>query len=126
MTKEEYKRDLIRMFDSLRDEYKGEERCVGLNCLSCPFNKKVCDKGKILIHSFEAIEIVENWAKEHPIKTNLEKFKEVFGTEPTTYTCVNPKAKKCSDCKYFYSDKCEVRNRFWYSEYVEPRKGGEE
>ena len=124
MTKEEYKKNLIRMFDSIRNEYKGDENCAGVNCgNNCPFYGKVCGMGQIKFHVYEAIEVVEKWAKEHPIMTNLEKFKEVFGTEPTTHTCVNPKATKCRDCKYFYGGRCKVRNRFWYAEYKPTKEG---
>lgn len=31
------------------------------------------------VHPEEVVEIVEKWSKEHPAKTNADKFKEVFG-----------------------------------------------
>lgn len=109
MTKEEYKKNLIRMFDSLRTKNKGEENCDGISCSNCPFNRKVCNTGKLIFYSFKAIEkaieIVENWAKEHPIVTNADKFREVFGFE--------------------YDDVCDV-NRFWNAEYKGKTEGCEE
>lgn len=33
-------------------------------------------------HPAEAVRIVEEWSKAHPIQTNADKFKEVFGFEP--------------------------------------------
>lgn len=33
-----------------------------------------------VMHPTEAVAIVEKWSAEHPVKTNAEKFKEVFGT----------------------------------------------
>ena len=119
MTKEEYQRNIVRMFDSLRTEYKGKRNCDGIECNNCPFNGKVCNVGKLLFSSFEAIEIVENWAKENPIQTNAEKFREVFGTKPSLYTCVND--INCEDCKY-YGDVCYVRELFWDVEYNEKTK----
>lgn len=117
MTKEEYQRDLIRMFDSIRSDFKGENGCSGVDCNDCPMHKIVCGRGQI--RPFEAIEIVENWAKQHPIKTNADKFKEVFGFEPTPIYCVNNNMK-CSDCEYFdYNNGlCDV-SIFWDAEYKE-------
>lgn len=126
MTKEEYKKNLIRMFDSIRDENKGDENCAGVNCgNNCPFYGKVCGMGQIKFHVYEAIEVVEKWAKEHPIKTNADKFKEVFGTEPTKDSCVHAD-KLCKECECFNDYRCNVGNRFWDAKYVEPRKGGDE
>lgn len=122
LSKEEYQRNLIRMLDGLRvDEYKGATNCVGIACGDCPLYKKACGP----FYVFEALELVEKWAKEHQILTNADKFKEVFGIDIETQACVNPKGT-CSDCKYAYEDDCYVSDRFWYAKYVEPRKGGDE
>lgn len=126
MTKEEYQRNLIRMFDSVRSNHKGEETCEGVSCSSCPFYEEVCSTKGIkgtLFHSYEAIDLVENWAKEHPIKTNADKFQEVFGTKPSLYMCVND--LNCGDCKYYYGDVCYVRDLFWNVEYMPPKEGEE-
>ena len=63
MTKEEYKRELIRMWDSLRTENKGEYSCYGVDCDFCALVRR-CDR----IFSFEMIEAVEKWSKENPPK----------------------------------------------------------
>lgn len=63
MTKEEYKSEIVRMWDSLRDEHKGEYSCYGVDCEFCPLGRR-CDR----IFSFEMIEVVEKWSKEHPPK----------------------------------------------------------
>lgn len=125
MTKEEYKENLIRMWDSLRDRYKGENCCAGVTCTDCPCHNGICNNGSIMSNAYEAIDLVENWAKEHPIKTNADKFKEVFGFEPTPIYCVNNNMK-CSDCEYFdYNNGlCDV-SIFWGAEY-KPTKEGEE
>ena len=123
MTREEYKKNLIRMWDSIRNNHKGEETCDGMDCCDCPFNEEVCRadgiKG-VLFHSYEAIEVVERWAKEHPIVTNFDKFREVFGTVPSKDACVNAN-KLCKECECFIDYRCNVRNRFWNAEY----NGGE-
>ena len=126
MTKEEYKRNLIRMFDSIRDEFKGEESCRGVDCYdNCPFDGKVCGMVGIKFRVYEAIEVVENWAKEHPIVTNTDKFREVFGTEPSKQTCFNH--IDCENCEYYIPDdkECGVQAKFWNAEY-KPTKEGEE
>lgn len=123
MTREEYKRNLIRMFDSIRNEYKGDENCAGVDCGdNCPFYMKVCCIGQVKFHAYEAIEIVEQWAKEHPIVTNAEKFKEVFGIGDIEGMCVC--RDRCEYCKYYIPDDkdCGVQAKFWNAEY----NGGEE
>lgn len=110
------------MFDSIRYEFKGDENCVGISCSSCPFDGKTCNTGAPNFHAYEAIEIVEKWAKEHPIVTNAMRFKEVFGIEPSKQTCVN--GIDCEDCEFYIPDdiECGVKAKFWDAEY----NGGEE
>lgn len=93
--------------------------CEVLLCYKCPLNKyknynnNTCDDF-MKDSPQEAEEIIMNWAKEHPVKTNADKFKEVFGVELlnnegcTGFAC--PKNKQCADCRYF---------GFWSKEYKE-------
>lgn len=127
MTKEEYQKELVRMFDSLRDEHKGEENCTGISCSDCPFARKVCNTGKLLFYSFKAIEIVEQWAEQHHVKTNSQKFEEVFGFKPYTKNCINGDEKvSCTNCQCFYDGECAAHNRFWNAEYKGKTEGCEE
>ena len=130
----EYQKNLVRMWDSLRTKDKGTSNCYTVQCKQCPFNAVVCNTNNCSFVSFnaeKAIEIVNDWAKEHPIVTMADKYKEVFGFEPKTecgaficphfvgfayVECVNGEIYK--DCK-----KC--KNEFWNSEYKEPKKEGE-
>lgn len=122
MTKEEYKENVIRMWDSLReDEYKGKEYCEGVVCDDCPLYKKACGS----LYAYEALEIIENWAKEHSVKTNAEKFKEVFGFKPFTNNCINGEVK-CDKCECSDYGVCDAHNRFWNAEYNEKTKEGGE
>lgn len=120
------------MWDSLRSKYKGEDCCAGIICIDCPFNEKVCSAGTAIrnayenptiINAYEAIDLVENWAKEHPIVTNAEKFKEVFGFEPFTNNCINGEVK-CDKCECYDYGVCNA-SRFWDAEYMPPTKEGE-
>lgn len=106
MTKEEYQKELVRMFDSLRDDkFKGETHCKGIKCIYCPLYHKACQVVDGEVYGFfNALEIIEKWSREHPI-TNADKFREVFGFE--------------------YDDVCDV-NRFWNAEYKGKTEGCEE
>lgn len=61
---------------------------AGGNCDSgCPMaDKHYYYKGGcsefVRAYPAETIAIIEKWATEHPVVTNLDKFKEVFGVEP--------------------------------------------
>ena len=74
MDKEEYKREIVRMWDSLRDDkYKGSCDCDGVPCCEeCAFyqNGVHCC---VSTNAFEMIEAVEKWSKEHPEKHKISK-----------------------------------------------------
>ena len=59
--KETYKRELIRMWDSVRTKGKGEKNCFWANCYKCQLFKCCGD----VFNAYEAIEAVEKWSKEH-------------------------------------------------------------
>ena len=61
--KEEYKRELVRMWDSVRAKGKGEKNCFWANCYKCQLFKCCGD----VFNAYEAIEAVEKWSKEHKI-----------------------------------------------------------
>ena len=63
LDKDTYKRELVRMWDSVRDEHKGEYSCLGVDCEFCQLGRR-CDR----IFSFEMIEAVEKWSKNHQPK----------------------------------------------------------
>ena len=63
LDKDTYKRELVRMWDSVREEHKGEYSCYGVDCEFCQLGRR-CDR----IFAFEMIEAVEKWSKEHPPK----------------------------------------------------------
>lgn len=69
MTKEEYKKEIVRMWDSIRDdEYKGIESCSGVNyCDECPLYNIVCGES---FNAFEMIKVIEKWSSEHPKEGN--------------------------------------------------------
>lgn len=75
MTKEEYKKTFIRMWDSVReDDYKGKNDCSGVECNECPITSMCVDYMENINNAYNIIEFVEKWAKEHPIETNGSRF----------------------------------------------------
>lgn len=129
LSKEEFKRQLVRMWDSLRESrYKGDEGCIGVYCSKCPLkpycggsNNEYYTRHVLKLIDFgEIAEIVENWAKNHPIVTNADKFREFFGAEPPIRSCVNNTG--CDNCKYCDDGRCNVRDGFWNAEYDSPNE----
>ena len=87
-TEEQYKKDYVRMMDSLRQDYLGAKTCGGVDCGNCPLLKKTCGyKGNesSYYRSLETVKIVHNWAKAHPIITNEDMLKKTFGNEVLVY-----------------------------------------
>ena len=80
MDKETYKREIVRMWDSLRsDEYKGNETCRGVKCKACPL-RYVSREGndsfnayEIIEYAHKMIEAIEKWSKEHPQKHKVSQ-----------------------------------------------------
>ena len=67
-------------------DYKEAQRmCKSYpDCKGCPLIKSACGLIRCIGGYSDAdiqcaIKVVEQWSKEHPIKTNAQKFKEVFG-----------------------------------------------
>ena len=98
------------MWDSVRNESKGEETCRDVNCRDCHFDE-ICNAvyGGAIINACKTIEIVEQWAEQHPIVTNAEKFKEVFGFEPNVFAD-NEKHILCNGYR-------TIDEKFWDAEY---------
>lgn len=66
LDKETYKKELIRMWDSIRVTYKGSEFCSGIPCGECPLDQTGgCDYP---INAIAMAEAVEKWSNEHPPK----------------------------------------------------------
>ena len=60
-----YQQELVRMWDSLRDDNKGSHGCNGVECNKCPLHdlKYGCSSASSVIEIYNA---VEKWSKEHP------------------------------------------------------------
>lgn len=70
-----YKKELVRMWDSIRDNNKGYTACDGASCDYCVI-KSYCGAWNCAddsYNAFEIIETVEKWSKEHPQKHKISK-----------------------------------------------------
>ena len=72
LNKDTYKRELVRMWDSIRTENKGDDTCYGVSCEDCPLDQfeYACSCSN---SAFETVEVVERWSKEHPQKHNVSQ-----------------------------------------------------
>ena len=88
------------------------------DCAGCEINKRRSDNlscvNWVLNHPAEAVELIERWAKEHPLKTRQEKFLEIFpradahtgvleicpGDIDMRFACHEP--RNCDDCRKNY------------------------
>ena len=130
----EYQKNLVRMWDSIRtdDDNKGKLTCAGTLCIECPL-EKVCSTdvkcpGRWR-NAEKAIEIVTQWAKEHPFVTNEQKFKEDWGCEPKSiggiYLC--PSYFGFEECESPFGQSAtnpsciEREKKYWQSEYKPPK-----
>lgn len=71
LDKNTYKKELVRMWDSLRTNCKGLNNCNCVNCEKCPLSE--LEGCQYIGNDFERIEIVERWSKEHPKKYKISK-----------------------------------------------------
>jgi hypothetical protein len=86
MTKEEYQRTLVRMWDSVRENCKGKTDCDGVSCCECPlYRGNVCGTNA-RYNVYDLISMVEEWGKEHPVETNGSRFLENY-PKAEVYSC---------------------------------------
>lgn len=72
----------------------------------------------------ETQEILLKWDKEHPIKTNADKFEEVYGFRLSIFVCPWEGSDYCNDGVSGCKD-CE-RTDFWKEEYKKPEESNED
>ena len=64
LDEETYKKELVRMWDSLRTENKGECSCDSVPCEKCPLIFHVgCSEAQNI---FDIYNTVKMWSEEHP------------------------------------------------------------
>ena len=68
MNEEEYKKEIVRMWDSVRTRNKGCSDCRGVPCSQCPLRESCGTRGITAWNAFKMIEAVEKWSREHQPK----------------------------------------------------------
>ena len=114
-------KDVVKIRNRMCDYYK---KCDGCPLAGTQFG---CVSGMAEVENADEYErIIENWAKEHPVVTNVDKYIEVmkntFG-EDVDKTVIRESCignflgieciKHCSECY-----------KWWDEEYKEPKKEG--
>lgn len=76
--------EVTKMYGRLCDSFD--------DCRKCPMfrnrdkNDKIpCSYWTLIVDSETAEKVILDWAKKHPVKTNRDKFREVFGMDIITY-----------------------------------------
>lgn len=87
------------------------------DCRECFFDGRTCES-YFLVQPKESEKIIIDWAIEHPVMTNRDKFKEIFGDiledSIGLYGCIGFKCN--ADC-----ETCTLPD-FWEREYKEPKE----
>lgn len=81
-TKEQFRKDTIRMFDTLRkrnSERMGSRRCKDVECRDCPLTICIESTDDMESRYFACFKDVHEWALKHPAVTNRDKMIETFG-----------------------------------------------
>lgn len=124
MTIEEFEKNKIRYFDTVRRQAPspkslGKGAC-NIDCGKCIFYAHVC---LIKCNLTLAEQRLQVWMNEHPVITNRDKFTEIFGMDPHKLppcTAHNdggcPLGLPCKGCEY----------NFWDQEYHEPKDKSED
>lgn len=91
-----------------------------LKCLASFYGYSTC-RIAMFNECEKAVSAVDAWSKKHPIRTNAEKFKEVFGYEPKffsgIYFCPVPSSQHCGE-----NTDCCTCGKWWDKPYKEPQK----
>ena len=70
--------EVAKMYDRLCNSYDECSKCPMFKCRDKD-NLISCRYWTLLVDPKTAEEVILHWSKEHPIKTNGMKFREVFG-----------------------------------------------
>ena len=104
--------DAVEYIKTLRKLCKSQERCSG--CVLYDKEDKCCILN-ISEYTEKSVQIVEQWAKEHPIKTRQSEFLRMFPNaqihDDVIWMCPRciegkrigcPNEKNCGDCRREY------------------------
>ena len=113
--------DAVEYIKTLRKLCKSQERCSG--CVLYDKEDKCCILN-ISEYTEKSVQIVEQWAKEHPIKTRQSEFLRMFPNaqihDDVIWMC--PKCICCDykpeeNCNEIYC--CDCKRKFWLTEVTD-------
>lgn len=114
--------------DSIELLKTARQMCTGRSCDDCPVGKDLCVTGAVSRRSDEelrlAVERIEEWGETHPLITNAEKFREVFGYNGAVVNDVKPGANmyrslgSCgyTECTEQCASRCYPRCPMWWND----------
>lgn len=97
--------------------------CKGKQCNECPLRKTIYAVRPCVPYELEdekmTVEIVEKWAKEHPVKTRQDEFMKMFPNVHTYNGVID--IAPCTIDKSIYGTKCihscdECTRKYWTEE----------
>lgn len=83
-TQEQFRKDLVRMFDTLRkrnSERMGSIHCADMECRDCPLTMCIENTDDMEIRYLACFKDVYEWAQENHIPTNRDVLKKTFGDD---------------------------------------------
>ena len=82
INKETFKKDYIRMMDSVRHDhqYLGDFSCRGVYCTDCPLKLVECEHSE---GASDVVNIVEQWSIKHPFINNTINILDKIAKEVT-------------------------------------------
>lgn len=103
--------------------------CSSSYCCECPIVESCKTKGKNGRDADKIVRTIEQWAKDHPVKTRQSEFLKMFPDAQTDGGVINfcpngflPKGEAKAYCKKY--DKCiECRKDYWLAEVTDEPKG---
>ena len=109
--------------------FKEKERLckAQFGCDKCPLFDNCERVGNRTLDPEEAVRIVEEWSKAHPIQTRREKFIEVFGEDPVNdlmeeYVCPPASVRGDIGCALRRCDECS--SAYWDAPYEATKGAG--
>lgn len=113
--------DAVEYIKTLRKLCESQERCSG--CVLYDKEDKCCILN-ISEYTEKSVQIVEQWAKEHPIKTRQSEFLRMFPNaqihDDVIWMC-----PKCIGCDYKPEENCneiyccDCKRKFWLTEVTD-------
>ena len=117
--------DVVEYIKTLRKLCKSQERCSG--CVLYDKEDKCCILN-MSEYTEKSVQIVEQWAKDHPVKTRQSEFLKMFPNVAMSHGVIALRPcrldtrldmKKDCLCSDLYSDCYECKMAYWLTEVTD-------